>query len=272
MAELLDLEELDRDLYRGVNEVPDNGRPTLFGGQVAAQALRAAGTTVADDRAPHSMHGYFLRPGRRNRPVIFKVERDRDGRSFSARRVSAVQDGEVIFDMTASFHVAEPGGEFAIPVREGLGEPDAYDEDTTIDNYPLAEVRLVPPTWDDGQGHSLSPTMWVRIRETLSDDPLIRCCALAYLSDIGTGFSTVEVLGLARTGPSLDHAIWFREPIRVDEWVLLHMWPLMAGGARGLYLGSMHGRDGRLGAMLTQEGLLREPQRAPDRSGGSASA
>jgi len=217
MAELLDLEALDRDLYRGVNEVPDNGKPTLFGGQVAAQALKAAGSTVAGDRFAHSMHGYFLRPGWRNRPVIFKVERDRDGRSFSARRVSAVQNGEVIFDMTASFHVSEPGGEYAIAMRDDLLAPEEYDEETYGDNFPLAEVRVVPPTRPDRGGHQLSGTMWLRVRERLADDRLTHDSATVYLSDIGSGFASVDVPGLARGGPSLDHAVWFRAPIRADE-------------------------------------------------------
>ena len=257
MAELLDLEELDRDLYRGINEVPDNGQPTLFGGQVAAQALKAAGLTVPDDRYPHSLHGYFLRPGQRARPVIFKVERDRDGRSFSARRVSAVQGGAVIFDMTASFHVGEPGGEYSVPLRDGLPTPESCGEEPFNHNFPRAEARVVPPTTPDAAGNQLSSTLWLRIREPLGDDRLTHSCALAYLSDIGTGFLSIDVPGLPRGGPSLDHAVWFRTPIRADEWVLQHMWPLMAAGARGLYAGSMHHHDGTLGAMITQESLLR---------------
>ncbi len=257
MVELLDLEEIDRDLYRGINEVPDNGRPTLFGGQVAAQALKAAGATVPEGRSPHSMHGYFLRPGLRNRPVIFRVERDRDGRSFSARRVSAVQNGEVIFDLTTSFHADEVGSEYSVPMLVGLPTPEECDVEAFNHNFPLAEVRIVPPTKSNLDGVQLSPTMWVRIRESIGEDRLTNCCALVYMSDIGSGFATVDVPGLPQGGPSLDHAVWFRSPIRADDWMLHHMWPLMAGGARGLYAGSMHQADGTLGAMITQESLLR---------------
>jgi acyl-CoA thioesterase II len=256
MLELLDLEELDRDLYRGTNEVPDNGRPTLYGGQIAAQALKAAGLTVPEGRHPHSMHGYFLRPGRRAKPVVFKVERERDGRSFSARRVSALQDGESIFDLTASFHVEEDGGSYAAEMPEVPG-PETCEAEPFNDNFPRAEARVVPPYFVDEQGNRLSSTIWVRIREPLGDDRLVHCCSLAYLSDIGTGFMSLDVPDLPRGGPSLDHAMWFRAPLRADEWVLHHMWPLHAGGARGLYAGSMFQHTGAHGVTITQESLLR---------------
>lgn len=256
MVELLDLEELDRDLYRGTNEVPENGRPTLYGGQIAAQALKAAGLTAPEGRYPHSLHGYFLRPGLRARPVIFRVERDRDGRSFSARRVSAVQDGAVIFDMTASFQIDESGGEYAAAMPT-VPSPDACRAEPFSDNFPRADARVVPPTMPDKEGHELSSTLWLRVREPLGDDRLTHSCALAYLSDIGTGFLSTDVSGLPRGGPSLDHAMWFRAPIRADEWVLHHMFPLQAGGARGLYAGSMFQVGGMLGVTIAQESLLR---------------
>ena len=259
MADLLALEELDRDLYRGINEVINSDRTTLFGGQVAAQALKAAGLTVPGDRFPHSLHGYFLRPGRRDRNVIFKVERDRDGRSFSARRVSAVQNGDVIFDLTASFHVEEPGGEFAVPIRTNLPPPDDCVRAGFNDHFPLADARVVEPTRMNDEGFLLSDTLWLRVCEPLGDNRLTHACAITYLSDIGSGFAGVDVANLPSGGPSLDHAMWFRSQVRADDWMLMHMWPLMAGGARGLYAGSMHQHDGALGAMLTQEVLLRPP-------------
>jgi acyl-CoA thioesterase-2 len=255
-AELLDLEAIDRDLYRGVNEYPDNGRPTLYGGQIAAQALMAAGLTVDPDRFPHSMHGYFLRPGRRAFPVVFRVERDRDGRSFSARRVSALQDGAVIFDLTASFQVAEPGGEFVTPMPDAP-PPESCPAEPFNDNFPNAEARVVPPFRVDDEGVMRSSTVWMRVREPLGDDRLRHACALAYLSDIGTGFQALEIEGLSKGGSSLDHAMWFRAPIRADSWVLHRMWPLHAGGARGLYGGTMYQADGTLGVTITQECLLR---------------
>jgi acyl-CoA thioesterase-2 len=231
MAELFALESIDRDLYRGVNEVPENGRPTLYGGQVAAQALMAAGLTVPDGRFPHSMHGYFLRPGMRAQPVIF--------------------------DLTASFHIDEPGGEYSSPMRSGVPAPEDCKREPFSHNFPNAEARVVPPTVRDENGNELSSTIWLKICEPLGDDRLMHSCALAYLSDIGTGFLSTEVPGLPKGGPSLDHAMWFRTPIRADEWVLHHMWPLQAGGARGLYAGSMHQQDGALGVTITQEALLR---------------
>lgn len=259
-AELLDLEQLDRDLYRGINEVPNDGRPMLYGGQIAAQALMAAGLTVPEGRYPHSLHGYFLRQGLRSQPVLFKVERDRDGRSFSARRVVAVQDGAVIFDLTASFHVDEPGGEFSTEMPEGLTPPEECRPDPFNTNFPRADARVVPPTTTDMHGRELSSTIWLRIREPLGSSRLAHCCGLAYMSDVGTGFLSVEVPGLAKGGPSLDHAMWFRAPLRADEWVLHRMWPLHAGGGRGLYAGSMYQHDGTLGVTVTQESLLRLPK------------
>lgn len=260
MRELLDLEELDRDLYRGINEFPTADRPTLFGGQVAAQALKAAGLTVPEGRAPHSMHGYFLRTGWRARPIVFKVERDRDGKSFSARRVSALQNGEVIFDLTASFHVEEEGGEYGLAMPADVPPPDACRPEPYTFNFPSADARPVPPLRADRHGHQISPRVWIKTHERLPDDRLTHACALAYLSDIGTGFALVDVPRLPTGGPSLDHAVWFRTALRADEWNLLDLWPLMAGGARALYCGSIHSADGTLGAMLTQEALMRPSQ------------
>ncbi|MCU1398321.1 MAG: acyl-CoA thioesterase [Acidimicrobiales bacterium] len=257
MTELLDLEQLDRDLYRGVNDVKVNGEPALYGGQVAAQALKAAGLTVATDRAPHSLHGYFLRPGLPAQPVIFAVERDRDGRSFSARRVRAMQNGAVIFEMTASFHIDEAGGTYEMPIRDGLIDPESCVPEPHSANFPRADARVVPPTQVDDAGNHYSSTVWLRAVDPLGDDRLTHCCALTYLSDIGSGFMTLDRTDLPRGGPSLDHSMWFHGAIRADAWTLLHMWPLMAGGARGLYAGSMHQQDGQLGAMVTQEILLR---------------
>ncbi|MDO8389762.1 MAG: thioesterase family protein [Actinomycetota bacterium] len=259
MAALLDLEELDRDLYRGINEFPTADRPTLFGGQVAAQALKAAGLTVPEGRLPHSMHGYFLRTGWRARPIVFKVERDRDGKSFSARRVSALQNGEVIFDLTASFHVEESGGEYGQSLPVGLPGPGDCAPEPYSHNFPNADARPVPPLRRDANGNLISATVWIKTRERLADDLLTHACALTYLSDIATGFANVEVDRLPSGGPSLDHAVWFRTPLRADEWNLMQLSPLMAGGARGLYGGSIHSVDGTLGAMLTQEALMRPP-------------
>lgn len=257
MTELLDLEELDRDLYRGVNENPQGARSNLYGGQVAAQALRAASLTVPGDRLPHSLHGYFLRVGRRDRPVLFKVDRDRDGRSFSARRVVAVQDGEVIFDMTTSFHRHEYSGEYGPPMREGLPGPGSDLPERLSATITAGIVAPIPPTRINRFGDAISDRFWVKTKDHLGDDPIIQACALTYLSDIGSGFALVDIPDLPLGGPSLDHSLWFRSPIRVDDWCLLDLSPMMAGGARGLYRGTIHSADGVLGAMVAQEMLLR---------------
>ena len=254
LATLLDLEVLDRDLFRGQNEEGAASRWSLYGGQVAAQALRAAGATVPPERLPHSLHGYFLRPGRVDRPVLFHVDRDRDGGSFSARHVRAVQDGEVIFSMVASFHAHEASSTFdAVPTRGGLEPSTLAPRRSPF----LVEVREVTPTRiGDGQVRH-SDSLWVRASGALPDDPLIHACAVTYVSDLGSGFGQVDVPGLPAGGPSIDHSMWFHEPIRADEWMLLELWPLKASGSRGVYSGSLRGEDGRLGVLITQEMLLR---------------
>jgi acyl-CoA thioesterase-2 len=260
LAALLDLEVLDRDLFRGQNEEGAGARLSLYGGQVAAQALRAAGLTVPEDRLPHSLHGYFLRPGRVDRPVLLHVARDRDGGSFSARHVRAVQDGEVIFSMVASFHTREESATYdAVPTKGGP-DPD------TLAPRPspfLVEVREVTPTRiGDGQVRH-SDSLWVRASSPLPDDPLVHACAAAYVSDLGSGFGQVEVPNLSAGGPSIDHSLWFHDPIRADEWMLLELWPLKASGSRGVYSGSLRSRDGSLGVLLTQEMLLRHRKLDP---------
>jgi acyl-CoA thioesterase-2 len=260
LAALLDLEVLDRDLFRGENEEGAASRMSLYGGQVAAQALRAAGATVPAERWPHSLHGYFLRPGRVDRPVLLHVDRDRDGGSFSARHVRAVQDGEVIFSMVASFQEHQDSATFdAVPTRGG---PDPSDLPARSSPF-LVEVREVTPTRiGDGQVRH-SDSLWVRASTPLPDDPLVHACAVAYVSDLGSGFGQVEVPGLPAGGPSIDHSLWFHDPIRADEWMLLELWPLKASGARGVYSGSLRSEDGRLGVLLTQEMLLRDRHLEP---------
>ncbi len=254
LAALLDLEQLDRDLFRGQNEPGARERFSLYGGQVAAQALRAAGSTVPEGRMPHSLHGYFLRRGRVDRPVLFHVDRDRDGGSFSARHVRAVQDGEVIFSMLASFHEREDAPSYdAVASRGGDGAESLPPRPSPF----LIDVREITPTRiADGQVRH-SDRLWVRATTTLPDDPLTHACALAYVSDLGSGFGQVEVDGLSAGGPSIDHSMWFHEPIRADAWMLLELWPMKAGGARGVYSGSLRSEDGRLGTVIMQEMLLR---------------
>jgi acyl-CoA thioesterase-2 len=255
IGSLLDLEELDRDLFRGRNGNHGEPRYSLYGGQVAAQALRAASMTVAAERMPHSLHGYFLRPGQPDHPVIFSVDRDRDGGSFSARHVRAIQHGEVIFSMLASFKAPEPAASFEPPQRREVPPPEEFE---TRGWDALVETREV--TWREIHGHTVTDCMWCRVTTPLPDDPVVHACVLAYLSDYGGGFVLVDVEGLPIGGPSIDHVLWFHEPVRVDDWILVDLHPERASDARGTYLGTLRSRDGKLAAVVGQECLLRFPK------------
>jgi acyl-CoA thioesterase II len=252
VAGVLELEELDRNLYRGVNSATAQERAALYGGQVAAQALMAAGLTVPADRRPHSLHGYFLRPGRVDRPVILRVDPDRDGRSFSARHVAAIQDGEVIFSMLASFHVGEH--EHVLDGMPASDVPPPDDLESERED-PMIEIREVTRSGKHEGRMQFPDCMWLKTASALPDDALSQACGLTYLSDMGSGFGQMK-WQRAIGGPSLDHAVWFHEPVRADEWVLLHMRPRKAMGIRGLYDGVMRDRDGRLVGTISQEHLL----------------
>ncbi|WP_037569961.1 acyl-CoA thioesterase [Phaeacidiphilus oryzae] len=255
LPRLLELEQLDRDLYRGdtVFEEPHS----LYGGQVAAQALMAAGRTVAPDRPPHSLHGYFLRAGDAGRPTVFRVDRDRDGRTFSARRVAAVQDGEVIFSLSASFQVEEEGREH---VTEDL--PDAPGPEglppTPVPRLFSFEARLPPQPYPDSRW----PTrFWARCDAGLGDDRLLHSAVLTYLSDVFSGLSPLADQEWSSQS-SLDHALWFHRPARLDDWVLLDMVPRTTGGGRGWYTGTITSPEGGLLASLAQETLFRRRRSA----------
>jgi acyl-CoA thioesterase-2 len=260
LATLLTLEQLDRDLFRGRNGDHGDPRFSLFGGQVAAQALRAAAHTVAADRVPHSLHGYFLRPGQPTHPVLFSVDRDRDGGSFSARHVRAIQHGEVIFSMLASFKVPEPAATYEPPPWRAVAPPEEV-EGSGWDA--LVETRDV--TKAVYHGHTVTDCLWCRVTTPFPDEPVLHACALTYLSDYGGGFVLQDVPGLALGGPSIDHVLWFHQPVRVDDWVLVDLRPERASDARGTYFGTIRGRDGTLAAVLGQECLLRFPK--PDAPG-----
>jgi acyl-CoA thioesterase II len=250
LASLLTLERVDRDLFRGRN-ANYGPRQNLYGGQVAAQCLLAAAATVEGDRLPHSFHGYFLRAGRVDVPVILEVDRDRDGRSFSARHVVAVQEGEVIFSMVTSFHAESEGPAFdAAPQRDAPAPEQANRQPWSS----LLEVREVTPT--DFLKGVFSDCMWVRSSTPLGDDPLLHRAGLTFLSDLGTGFGQQDRSLVGRGGPSVDHSVWFQDDIRADDWVLVDLRPVKARSARGAYHGSLRDRDGRLGATLYQEQLL----------------
>ena len=251
---LLDLEELDRDLFRAQNP-PQTFLPHLYGGQVAAQAARAASLTVPEDRYLHSLHGYFLRPGHADRPTILRVDRDRDGRSFSARHVNALQNGEVILSLLVSFHVDREGREFQDAVLPTVPLPDEIPEQAIGGHNTMFELRPIFEGGDATKWPGLSHRFWARTRGALPDDRLMHECALTYLSDMGTGFmkiQTDEPMG----GPSLDHALWFHRQVRMDEWVLVDLEPVVASGSRAFYTGALYNTEGALVASLTQEHLM----------------
>lgn len=271
-----------QDLYAGASQPQPHGR--VFGGQVLGQALVAAGRTVANDRQVHSMHGYFLRPGDSNEPIGFAVERLRDGRSFSARRVHAIQFGRPILSMIASFQQDAPGFEHQDPM------PDVPDPDTLPTTYevlkqidhPVAQqwatgraidVRHVEPAiyWQAGPERVARQAVWMRTMGRLPDDPLLHRAVLAYASDYTLLEPVLRRHGGAWAMPglkaaSLDHAMWWHRPARADEWLLYAQTSPSASGARGLGLGRIFSRDGRLVATVAQEGMLRPPAEPSPRS------
>lgn len=251
-----DLEQIDRDIFRGRPGVWPADRVSLYGGEVAAQALAAAAETVPDGRSPHSLHGYFLRRGDPRRPVVFMVDRDRDGRSFSARRVAALQGGEVIWEMACSFTEPVDGPQFVVPSATAIPGPD---ESAPLSDpwTPFVDVRLPPAA--DGSASVPMPVdrAWLRVKVPLGDDPLVHACMHVYTSDVTTGFADLALAGTPPAGPSIDHALWFHHISRADEWVLYDCTPAKVGGHRGLYTGTAHDLEGNLVAMLAQEMLLR---------------
>jgi acyl-CoA thioesterase-2 len=275
LLEVLDLTELEPMVYRGMS--PPVGPQRVFGGQVAGQALVAAGRTVDPDRAVHSLHGYFVRAGDPAAPIEYRVENIRDGRSFSVRRAVATQHGRTIFFMSASFHRPENGLEHQAPMPADVPAPDElptmverlakYPERLGIWNLiprPM-EVRYVgEPGWvrpgDRPAEHH--QRVWMRVDGKLPEDQLIHACALAYASDLTLLDSVLsqhgEVWGPGGfMGASLDHALWFHRPFRADQWLLYDCWSPSSSGSRGLATGRMFSEDGRNIATAVQEGLLR---------------
>ena len=277
LTALLRLEQLEVNLFRGLS--PDENRQRVFGGQVAGQALVAAGRTVDAGRV-HSLHSYFLRPGDPQVPIVYEVDRIRDGRSFTTRRVVAVQHGRAIFNLAASFQVEEEGPEHQYPM------PDAPDPESLptlaekleshLDRFPAEMVEWIRrerpidsrspglPHWLDPVARTREPEqlVWIRANGTLPDDPLLHACVVAYASDL-TLLDTAVMPHASSWDDdhymiaSLDHAMWFHRPFRADEWLLYHQKSPSAHGARGLAEGFLFSRDGRLAVTVIQEGLIR---------------
>ena len=266
IQEVLDLEAVDADIFRG-RAVPSHHKRT-FGGQVAAQALVAATKTVSADKQVHSLHGYFIRGGKSAEPTVFLVDRLRDGRSFATRQVRAVQNGETIFSMQASFHVPDDvGPEHAdcmrdVPAPEEVVGDRALPRPGTralLDDWVDWDVRVIDPAYYEKNPYTASQQMvWFRSTKTLPDDDTFHVCTLAYMSDMTLLYSALvphpeHQVQMA----SLDHAMWFLRPFRADEWLLYDQISPSAAGGRGLTHGRIFNRDGDLVAVVIQEGLTR---------------
>ncbi len=272
----LTLESLEENLFRGQSR--DIGSPHVYGGQVLGQALFAASHTVAG-RDAHSLHGYFLRPGNKNAPIDYEVDRIRDGKSYSTRRVVALQRGKPIFNMSASFKISEEGLEHqcvmpevpdpeTLPNMTELGREVLADIPDKLDRFlrwqrPI-ELRPVRPT------HLLDPEpappmqdIWLRADGVLPDDPVMHKILLAYASDYSLLGTALLPHGLTFTqgvirAASLDHAMWFHRDFRIDEWLLYSMDSPSTSHGRGFSRGNLFSRDGKLVASVAQEGMIRK--------------
>lgn len=252
----LELERVAPDTFRGHPRITPAEGLALFGGELLAQALIAARHTVPTGFVPSSLHGYFLRPGAPTRPTDFIVEDLHDDTPF-VRRVTARQGDQPIWRMSCSFRLpsADPGG---LPPPRLDPHPPA---DTAIVDQswcPLVEMRVPQPS--EGLAGLLLDHVWARVRAPLPDDPLVHLCLHAFVSDATSGFAGLDAEEIPPGGPSLDHAIWFFEAGRADDWVLHETAPVKLGGQRGLYRGRARGADGRVIALFAQEMLLRKPK------------
>jgi acyl-CoA thioesterase-2 len=278
LLDLLNLEQIEVNIFRGRS--PDETVQRVFGGQVAGQALVAAGRTVPADRPVHSLHAYFIRPGDPSVPLVYTVDRVRDGRSFTTRRVTAIQHGKPVFTLSASFHHPEAGLEHATPMpavprpeelrsnaerlAEAVGAPlPRHFRDSPIELRsvgPLSvELARDPSLRAEGEHSNL---VWVRVTEELPDDPLLHVCLMTYISDL-TLIETallehgITMLDGRTTGASLDHAMWFHRPFRADRWLLYAQESPVAAGGRVLARGQVFTAAGDLVVSVVQEGLIR---------------
>ena len=277
LVKLLDLEPIEVNIFRGTS--PDEDRQRIFGGQVAGQALVAAARTVEPDRLVHSLHAYFLRAGDPQVPVLYEVDRIRDGGSFTTRRVVAIQHGRAIFNMSASFQVTEDGYDHAFPMP---GVPDPEGLPTMRERLAHAGVPLTPwmerprpidirhvdwPGADGVRHREPRQNVWLRADGRLPDDPILHTIVLTYASDMTLLDTSTLPHGGSWFEPSLfmaslDHAMWFHRSFRADDWLLYAQDSPNATGGRGLSRGLVFTRDGTLVATVMQEGLIRRVRRA----------
>ncbi len=275
LIKVMTLERLELDMFRG--ESRDIGSPQVFGGQVLGQALMAATATV-EKRVVHSLHAYFLRRGDFNSPIVYEVDRARDGNHFSTRRIVAIQHGAQIFNMSASFQASEIGVEHQlampdVPPPEELPDPKLHyrelseqmpprmrrvlEQERPFEFRPVRLPNFLKPEKSPPLKH-----IWFRAVDALPDDEALHRCLLAYVSDFNLLDTAMLPHGLSLASPrvmvaSIDHAMWFHRSVRVDEWLLYATDSPSASGARGFARGSVFARDGRLVASTSQEGLLR---------------
>jgi acyl-CoA thioesterase II len=275
VVSLLDLEQIEQDIFRGRSPEGER-RQRVFGGQVAGQALVAAGRTVPADRPVHSLHAYFIRPGDTAVPLVYTVERLRDGQSFTTRRVTAIQHGKAIFTLSASFQIRENGFEHSAPMPDVPGPDeiesvadrlrrlhlpgDDYARPSPID---LRHVGPLPIEAErDPSLITSSNVVWLRADGELPDDPLLHVCLMTYASDMTLLDTVLLAHGVSWSndlvyGASLDHAMWFHRPFRVDRWLLFVQDSPVASSARGLARGAVYTETGHLVVSVVQEGLLR---------------
>jgi acyl-CoA thioesterase-2 len=276
LLSILDLEPLEHNLFRGLS--PQVGWQRVFGGQVIGQALVAAARTV-EGRSAHSLHAYFLRPGDPLVPILYEVDRIRDGHTFTTRRVVAIQHGQAIFSMAVSFQIEEPGFDHQIPMPEVPPPEDLPSEAELKELYLHSAPASVRRYWEHERPIELRPVdlrhyvsreplepsqaVWVRATGALPDDMDVHRCVLAYASDMTLLDTSLFAHGRMIFDhdlqvASLDHALWFHRPFRADEWLLYAEDSPSASGARGFNRGSLFSRDGRLVASVAQEGLIRQ--------------
>ncbi|MER6158326.1 acyl-CoA thioesterase II [Streptomyces sp. NPDC001868] len=292
LLDLLDLEQIEENIFRGQSRPAIV--PRVFGGQVAAQALVAAGRTVPADRLPHSLHAYFLRIGDAGAPIVYTVERMNDGRSFTARRVVAVQHGQPIFALSASFQRYEEGLDHqapmpAAPDPESLPTAEqrlpAYGLDPAVVEKMLearaaVDLRYVddPPYGRYGEPREPHSQVWFRANGKLDDDPLLHVVLATYVSDMTLLDSILLAHGRGGwavgdvVGASLDHAMWFHRPFRADEWLLYDQESPSASAGRGLGQGRIYTQDGRHAISVIQEGVVRVPRERPREQPGEPGA
>ncbi|NBN65555.1 acyl-CoA thioesterase II [Pannonibacter tanglangensis] len=276
LLSILDLEPLEHNLFRGRS--PQVGWQRVYGGQVIGQALVAASRTVSEDRHIHSLHGYFLRPGDPAVPIIYDVDRIRDGGSFTTRRVVAIQHGQAIFSMSASFQTLEDGLEHQVDMPDVPMPEDLPSEKDLKEKFLQVAPDNVRKYWERERPIELRPVdlthyfsakklgptqhVWVRATSRLPDDQRIHQCVLAYASDMTLLDTSLFPHGKSVFSPdiqpaSLDHSMWFHRPFRADEWLLYSTDSPSSSGGRGMNRGTLYSRDGQLIASTAQEGLIR---------------